>query len=462
MRMVVGVIVLVLCALLAGGCAAEAGPAPTGGLDAEQIVSFRGVVKDAAEQVFPAVVYIKCLREDLQSGRRVTQEASGSGVLISDQGELLTNWHVVDKAIEVRCLLFDGRAFPAEVVGSDQDTDLALVRLLLPEGETAPPHAELGDSTVLREGDFVMAMGAPWGLSRSVSIGIISCTRRYLEDHSEYSLWLQTDAAISPGNSGGPMVNTDGEVVGINALGMTYGGDMGFAIPAETIEHIVAQLREHGQMNWSWTGLQLQPLRDFDRNVYFDADEGVIVSDIDPDSPAEAAGLHPRDRIVRIGDVPVTATTAEDLPAIRLRIGLLAKDEPVELTLMRGGEQLTLPVTPTAKGEVEGEELECERWDLTLKAINRFDNPELYFHRNEGVFIFGVNYPGNAREAGLNEQDIVVSIDGQDVTTLEDAERIHEAALEGLPDKHRVLVTILRGGLLRQIVLDYSRDYQQE
>jgi serine protease Do len=384
-------------------------------------------------------------------------------VLITPEGELLTNWHVVDQAVEVRCLLYDGSHYTAEVVGSDQDTDLALVRLVRDEDDDqALPFATLGDSLGLREGDFVMAMGAPWGLSRSVSIGIISCTRRYLEDHSEYSLWLQTDAAISPGNSGGPLVNTAGEVVGINALGMIVGGDMGFAIPAETIEVIVAQLREHGQMNWSWTGLQLQALRDFNRNVYFDADEGVIVADTDPESPARRAGLQPRDRIVRIAGRGVTAMSEEDLPAVRRRSGLLPKAEPIEFVVYRGDERMTFEITPAAKGEVEGEELESERWDMTFKEINRFDNPDLYFHRHEGVFIFGVEYPGNAAQAGLQVNDIVLSIDGEDVTTLEDVQSIHDEAIDALPDKHRVLVSVLRNGLLRQIVLDYSRDYQKE
>jgi len=107
----------------------------------------------------------------------------------------------------------------------------------------------------MQEGDFGMAMGAPWGLSRSVSIGIISCTRRYLPDQSQYSLWLQTDAAISPGNSGGPLVKTDGQVVGINTRGVLFGGDMGFAVPAEAIRLVVPQLREHGKVNWSWMGI---------------------------------------------------------------------------------------------------------------------------------------------------------------------------------------------------------------
>src|SRR6185437_4483512 len=153
---------------------------------------------------------------------------------------------------------------------SDKDADLAVIRVNRPadKKKTPLPFAAMGDSTKLQEGDFVMAMGAPWGLSRSVSLGIISCTKRYLPNTSEYSIWLQTDASISPGNSGGPLVNTNGELVGINTRAMLQGGDMGFAVPSETIVPVVEQLRAGGRVNWSWTGLQLQPLKDFNRNMY--------------------------------------------------------------------------------------------------------------------------------------------------------------------------------------------------
>ncbi|MBN2447962.1 MAG: trypsin-like peptidase domain-containing protein, partial [Phycisphaerae bacterium] len=255
-------------------------------------VDFRSIVRTAKDRVFPAVVFVKCIQENLEGGKRESNEVSGSGVLISADGEMITNWHVVDKATEVRCLLYDGRAMEAKVIGSDKDTDLALLKLGTSDGESMP-YASLGDSTQLVEGDFVMAMGAPWGLSRSVSIGIISCTRRYLPENSEYSLWLQSDCAISPGNSGGPLVNTAGEVIGITSRGAMQGGDMGFAIPSETVRIITDSIREHGFVNWTWYGLQLQPLHDFNRNIYFEGKDGVIVSGTDPESPARHAGLLP-------------------------------------------------------------------------------------------------------------------------------------------------------------------------
>lgn len=423
---------------------------------------FREVVRDSKAKVFPAVVFIRCLRETHESGRRISQEVSGSGVIISESGEVLTNWHVIDRATEVRCLLYDGTPMDAEIIGSDKDTDLALVQLKFPDDVSSVPFAEIGDSDELTEGDFVMAMGAPWGLSRSVSIGIISCTSRYLPENSEYSLWLQTDAAISPGNSGGPLVNTAGEVIGINTRGIMAGGDMGFSVPSNTIAKLLSQFREHGEVQWSWTGLQLQPLRDFNRKIYFDGTEGVIVAGTDPDSPARRAGLEARDRILSVNGLPTNAVTEEDLPGIRQLLGMLPTDEPAAIVVERGGERRTVELTPREKGAVEGDELDCPRWDMTFKSINQFDNPTLHFYRNEGVFIYGIKRPGNAASSGFGRNDIVTAIDGKPVTTLEDVKAVHEETMEALGTRRpRIVFTILRNGQMRQIVLDYSRDHER-
>jgi serine protease Do len=449
-----------MVSVLAGCTPQPAAPATRA--DGMASLDFRQVIASAKEKVFPAVVYIKCLRESHESGKKITQEAAGSGVLISADGELLTNWHVIDKATDIRCLLYDGRSFDGKLIGSDKDTDLALVKLQLPADAGKLPFATLGDSGKLKEGDFVMAMGAPWGMSRSVSMGVVSCTRRFLPEHSEYSLWLQTDAAICPGNSGGPLVNTAGEVVGINTRGIMYGGDMGFAIPSITVKRIAEQLREFGKMNWSWTGLQLQSLRDFERNVYFDGADGVIVAETDPESPARLAGILARDRIVEINGQKVSALTAEDLPALNVMLGTLEKRKPVKITVLREKDgKVTIDFAPREKGKVEGDELDCPRWDITVKTINQFDNPELYRHVKEGIFVYGVKYPGNASSV-LARQDIILKIDGKEVRTLEEVKAIHAEALKNVGSNPKIRFDVLRNGLMRQLVLDFSRDFERE
>ncbi|MBX3388151.1 MAG: trypsin-like peptidase domain-containing protein [Phycisphaeraceae bacterium] len=429
----------------------------------DSAIDFRETVQKGKSKVFPAVVYIRVVREDNDRGEKKAQQISGSGVIISSDGEVLTNWHVIDKAQDVRCLLTDGRALPATVIGSDKDTDLALIRLRQKPGDAALPFAQFGDSSKLHEGDFVMAMGAPWGLNRSVSIGIVSCVRRYLEGISEYSLWLQTDAAINPGNSGGPLVNTDGEVVGINARGTSGSAEgLGFAIPSDTVSVLIAQIRQFSKVNWTWFGLQLQPLRDFNKDTYFEGATGVMVAETDLDSPARSAGIRPRDRLLSVNGAELSGLTEEDLPAVRRKLGLLPKNTPATFVVQRGSEKLTVEITPREKGAVEGKELALKRWDMTIKEINQFDNPELYFHRNQGVFVHATKYPGNASGSGLSGNDIILKIDGKEVATLADVESLHAELVANVESKSRIVLTVLRGGLTRQVVLDFHRDFDRE
>jgi serine protease Do len=292
-----------------------------------------------------------------------------------------------------------------------------------------------------------------------VSIGIISCTSRYLPGSSEYSKWLQTDASINPGNSGGPLVNTAGEIIGINTRG---GGAMGFAIPSDTIKIIIEQLRRSKRVDWSWTGLQLQPLKDFSKNIYFKGEEGVIVAETEPESPARRAGIQVRDRILAVNGKPVTAVWEEDLPAIRRALGMLPKGEAATFQIQRGEHILALALTPREKGKVEGEELDCPRWDLTVKAINQFDNADLHYYHSEGVFIYGVKHPGNASDAGLRDKDIVLRIGDAEIKTLEDVKAAHKQAIENIGKKHRILFTVERNGLMKQVVLNFQRDYEKE
>jgi S1-C subfamily serine protease len=426
-------------------------------------LDFRTVVKAAKEKVFPTVVFIKCVRAGMEEGERKAQSVAGSGVLISDKGEVLSNWHVVERATEVRCLLQDGRAFNARVVGADKDVDISLLQLELPPSTPALPFARLGNSATLTEGDFVMAMGAPFGLARSVSIGIISCTKRYLPAASEYSSWLQTDASISPGNSGGPLVNTHGEVIGINTRGMASGGgDTGFAVPIEVAREVADRIRAHGRMDWSWTGLQLQPLKDFDRNIYFPENEGVMVAETDPGSPARRAGIQHGDRIVKLNGSRITGLTQEDIPTVNRRLGLLPQDQPATLELIRQGNSVTVEFTPRAKGRTEGEQLDLPRWDFTVKAINRFDTPDLFFQRSEGVFVFGIKVPGNAAQSGLLQRDIIVKIEQSDIKTLAEIKAVHTEAIARVQTKPRMVLTVLRNGELRQVVLNFAREHQRE
>jgi S1-C subfamily serine protease len=224
---------------------------------------------------------------------------------------------------------------------------------------------------------------------------------------------------------------------------------------------LVDQIRVHGRVPWSWTGLRLQPVRDFERDMWFGGDRGVIVAGTDPDSPARRAGLQSRDRILAVDGVPLDALTEEDLPAVRRTLALLPAGTPVRLAVERGEECLEVAVEPREKGSIEGSALECRRWDFSAKEINQFDNPHLWFHRRHGVFVYGVKSPGNAASAGLRRDDILLKIGDREVPDLETLRAVHEEAIEGVARESRLVFTVLRDGLLRQIVVDFARDYER-
>ncbi len=243
---------------------------------------------------------------------------------------------------------------------------------------------------------------------------------------------------------------------------MTGGGELGFAVPSETVALVIPQLRASGKVNWSWTGIQLQPIKDFNRNIYFDGTEGVIVADTDPESPARRAGILPRDRIMEINGRKISGLMEEDLPPLRRLLGMLPRSIPATLEIQRGTQLLPIQITPREKGRVEGEELDCPRWDLTVKTINQFDNPDLYSQKKQGVFIYGIKTPGNAYNAQLQRDDILLKIDNKPVSTLDDIKAIHKASVDRVLDNPRLVITVLRNGLMQQKVLDISRDYSNQ
>jgi serine protease Do len=225
---------------------------------------------------------------------------------------------------------------------------------------------------------------------------------------------------------------------------------------------MVNQLRATGHVDWAWFGLQLQPLHDFNKDIYFEGTEGVIVAETDPDSPARSAGIQSRDRILAINGTTLKGITEEDLSGIRRQIGLLPKGQEASFLLQRGEEKLTVKIAPREKGAVEGKEVAYKRWDLTVKEINQFDNPDLYFYRNKGVFVYATKYPGNASNAGLRNGDIIVKVETSEVNSIADIEKIHTETVDKLSSKPRIVFTVMRAGLTRQVVVDMQRDYSKE
>ncbi|MBP5300036.1 MAG: trypsin-like peptidase domain-containing protein, partial [Victivallales bacterium] len=404
-------------------------------------------------EVYPALVYIRVNRSAMESSDEDMEAVRGSGVLISANGEVLTNHHVIEKAREIRCLLADGRNRQAEVVGSDEDLDVALLQLKLEEGESVP-SARLRSSGV-QVGDFVMALGAPLGLTRTVTIGIISSAQRFLsQKKSQYNTWYQTDATLFPGNSGGPLIDIHGEVIGLNTLGRA-GSGMGFALPSVVLLDILPRLREYHAINWAWLGFQFQPLHDFENNTYFPYSEGVMIADTDPGSPARLAGVRSGDRLLAFNGIPVTAVNQEEIPDLNRRFALLPLEAPVEFLLERADGRYSVTLTPQAKGSIR-EEQEFPQWGFTAKEINRAEHPTLHFYAPEGgVFIASLvneeSYSYRSNE--LKRNDILISINGADVHSLAELQAVYEQCVASEAPGKKLPVVILRGGRRRQLFI---------
>ncbi len=456
-------LLLVGCFLMAEARAASSLQSATTTSQSVESADLRQVISRAKSEVFPALIFVKPIVEDYGSGEKKQQEVFGSGVIISADGYAVTNWHVVDKAVTINCVLCDKRQVPTELIGSDRDTDLALLKLPTPAEGAPYPCARLADGTTLQEGDFVMALGSPFGFQRSISLGIVSNAERYLGFETEYKFntWIQTDAAINPGNSGGPLIDTQGRIVGINTLGVS-GTGLGFSIPAFMVKDIVARLKQNGRVIRAYTGLRLQAIRDFYSNTFLDSDHGVLVTGVEENSPAAAAGIKSGDILLTIGGTPVEGTYAEMLPEIWRRLADLPADKPAPLQLRRGSQTLQVNVTPEDKGRLEGEDCDCRRWNMTLKEINKYRTPSLYYLTPKGVYIQGTKYPGNAASAGLARQDIVVKIDNKTVETIADVKKVYEQIMQDQQREKKVMFEVLRSGLRKWIVLDYRRDYEQE
>jgi serine protease Do len=428
-------------------------------------LDFRQVINRAKGEVFPVIVYVRPVSVRYEGGKRQEVQGIGSGVVVSPDGDVITNAHVAKDAVRITIVLQNEKLYNAEIVGLDQATDLALLKLDLGDDADPMPYARFGDSDQLEEGDFVMAMGNPGGLSCTLSFGVVSNTRRYLGDVAPYNLWIQTDAAINPGNSGGPLVNADGEIVGINTLKSRGMDSVGFAVPSNVVRRVYADLKLHKEVRRVWIGITLQALKDFDSNTFIDAEAGVMIGDVEPGSPAADAGLQAEDLLLQLNGVDTDGMFVEKLPALRTRLARLAPDEPATVRVAREGRLLDLTITPKLKGKIEGEDFDCKEWQMTIKEINRYATPQMHHFHKSGVYVQGVKPRGNARSGRLAPQDVIEEIAGEPIRSLDDAKRVY-AELDKRPkDKRQVLVKVFRSGTAQWLVLDYRKrdqEYEEE
>jgi serine protease Do len=406
-----------------------------------------------------AVVRIDVREQAFEAGARRFASSVGSGVILSDDGLVLTNAHVASpRAVELIVTLASLERVNATLVGWDHWTDLALLRLDLAEVKRRKlkfTHAEFGDSRKLQVGETVYAVGTPFGLTRTATRGIISNNNRYFEDSrgvngyetGTFNTWLQTDAAINPGNSGGPLVTADGRVVGINSRGYAGGDNLGFAIPSNIAQRVVAGLVRDGAIARSYIGIVPRDLQDLEGFYALSLNTGMLINHVDRDSPAAKAGIRGGDVLLAINGQKLDGRFPEQLPPIQNLIASEPIGATLKLTVKRGNETHDYAVVTEKLESRVGEEWAFEKWGLSVRKVSRTYARENQLPDAGGVLVIGVQSGFPAGVAGISRGDIVTKVNQQPIDALDVLKRAY-ADYEMKPEP--VLIEAVRS---RQISL---------
>jgi Do/DeqQ family serine protease len=373
-------------------------------------------------------------------------QAAGSGVVVDPRGYIVTNNHVVENATEIEVRLSDGRRFKAALVGRDGRTDLAVLKI---ENLTGPlPVADLGDSDRLRVGQWAIAIGNPFGLDRTVTMGIISATGRTHVGVAAYEAFIQTDASINPGNSGGPLLNLDGRVVGINTAIVSSGQGIGFAIPINLARDIMTQLIARGKVVRGWLGVAIQDLSpELAAGFGVKEDAGVLVADVMKDGPAAAAGLRPGDVIVEFG-----GSAIKDVPDLQKRVAAVEPGRVAPVTVMREKRTVTLsvkigeqPTDDAAEAADAGDQI----LGLTVEPLTPETAQQNRLTARSGLLVTDVAPGSPGAVAGIRPGDAVLQVNRRSVGDVV----AFRQAVAGLKPGESVPVYLQRGGGVNEYVM---------
>jgi Do/DeqQ family serine protease len=385
-------------------------------------------------------------------GRR---QGLGSGVIVTADGYILTNHHVIDGAENITVELVDRRTFKATVIGSDPPSDLAVLKIDGKDFPTLP----LGDSEQVRVGDVVLAVGNPMGVGQTVTMGIVSAKGRSTgPGDGSFEDFLQTDAPINTGNSGGALVSTRGELVGINSQILSPSGGnigIGFAIPANMAENVMQSLIQHGRVHRGMIGVTAQTISpELARSLRLSSVQGALVADVSPDSPAAAAGIERRDVITAVNGAPVA-----DSNALRNMVSQLAPGTRVELTVVREGRERSvalklaeLPSEVVARGDRPGQSDGPNGAGLSVQPLTPDVARRYGVDARTGLLVTGVASGSAAAESGFRRGDVIEKVDGKDVQSVASL----RDALAGAGDRP-ALVLVRRAGSTLYLALDMEQ-----
>ena len=396
------------------------------------------------QRVSPCVVHIESAVR--VNGRRNLIE--GSGFVIDPSGVVLTNWHVVDRAEKVSIVVpgRDGH-YDAETVGTDKQTDVAVLRMTVHEGEKPFDAAKLGDSDKVQVGEWVVAIGNPYGLEGSVSLGIVSAKGRDLRTEQLLNDFIQTDAMIDHGSSGGPLINLKGEVIGINSRGQGRG--IGFTIPSDTAKRVADDLLDQGRIARGYLGVTVQPLgRELARYWGEPNVHGVVVGSVAHGSPAERAGIAVGDVVVAFDGEPLRAEKEEDLGQFQRLIAQRSAGRQVEIDVLRGGERKKLHASLATQPKFVPDEQETAN-GFTVEEVTETSFRGQRLPQREGVLVSYVESGSEADEAGMERGDLIVDVGKAPVATLDDFRK----AMKSQAGDHPFLVRALRGDDMRFLLV---------
>lgn len=415
------------------------------------------------QNLLDSVVRIDVWETVYSDGSKRTSRGVGSGVIMTEDGFILTNAHVVSpKAERIRVTLANLERVEADLVGWDHWTDLAVIQLdltQLKDRSLTFLHAGFGNSKDLYPGQPVFAVGTPNGLTRTVTRGIISNSRRYFEgtlgfggyETGHFSNWLQTDAAINPGNSGGPLVTEEGAVIGINTRGYMGSNNLGFAVPQSIAESVMHGLMENGDIVRSYVGIKPGPLQDLESFFNLEVNQGMLINSVDVGSPASQAGIRAGDIVLRIDGETVDGRFPEQLPPIRRKIAETPVGETIDFEIKRGESVFNREVTTELLESRVGEEFAFEDWGISVREVSKAIARERQLDNDSGFMVIGTQPAFPAERAELRPGDIILKVNNEELETLNDLQSVYDG-YQDQPSKvllevsrnHRISLSVLQ------------------